>query len=421
MALVNPCLPANAAVNTGSECDDAMGYSRQMWLMPATLKWTATDELNFDSYLDTQRHAPAATRVYPIFGIAVPVRSITDANEADVLEIFEDGSKNLVRRGMYSRTFLTDKGGLCLAQHLMRINRSLAFIEVDADNQVNRQINSDGTRSGFPVNLVYSPSPDLANLKTVFHNKLMLDFNPLDYIGKGGIVKGDATEDILSIIGLLDVTLYEAAAKVSSGATAATGGFTIVLGATNDTIDTKVSGVSISGGPVIQTASETTATLLAAKVKTAINAATATNGGYTANNAAGVLTITGPLGLGATINTIQATATIVGTITTTTPVAFAGGVTGTTILKLGIKTSCSETDLIAKYGVTLVTIANFAITNAAGTAIVISLASIVAGIANLTIPYINGTYSGNLAAAATLKAAGVVGYEGVTPAAITIT
>lgn len=207
MAMVNPCNLALTTVNTGSECDDAMLYTRQLWLMPTTNKWTTTDLLNFDSYLDTLRHATGTTRAYPVFGQNVPVRSITDSNEADVLETFEDGSKTLVRRGMFSRLYLTDKGGLCLAQHLFSINRSLAFIEVDGDTQVAMMTNSDGTFSPFPVNQVYAPLPDLANLKTAYHNKLMIDFSSEYYIKRGKILKGDSTEDILSMGGLLDAAV----------------------------------------------------------------------------------------------------------------------------------------------------------------------------------------------------------------------
>jgi len=206
MALINPCNLAISTANTYSDCDAAMLYTRQTWLMPKSLKWTATDLLNFTSYLDTQRHATGTSRVYPIFGSGIPIRQITDANEADVIETFEDGAKSFVRRGMMSRTFFTDKGGLYLAQQLQKIARTQSFIEVDGDvpSKVAMMANSDGTYSGFPTNLVFSPAPELANLKTVYKNKLMLDFNPLDYVGKGRIWKADSTEDILSLNGLLD-------------------------------------------------------------------------------------------------------------------------------------------------------------------------------------------------------------------------
>ena len=57
----------------------------------------------------------------------------------------------------------------------------------------------------------------------------------------------------------------------------------------------------------------------------AINAATGTNGGYTATNAAGVLTYTAPTAFGDTVNTLYPIAAIVGTITTS-HTAFTGGV-----------------------------------------------------------------------------------------------
>lgn len=411
MAMINPCTPGNVVANTGSECDEAMLYTKQIWFMDPSVKWTATDLLDFTTFLNTKRHANGSSRFTPVFGSGLPVRGITDSNEADVLETFEDGTKRKVRYGMFERTFMTDKGGLCYAQNLMKLGSRLAFIEVDENQKVLMMQNLDGTYSGVPTNLSYSPVPELANLKTVYKNKLLINFNPLDYITKGKIVKGDATEDILSLQGLIESIVYRAATETNSGSTPATGGYTIVKGATNDTIDVQVSGKSISGGPVVQTVSESTDTLLATKVKNAINAATATNGGYSAANTAGALTITAPAGLGATINTVQATAVIVGTITTTTPLAFSGGVTGTLVLKLGVKTECAETDLIAKYGTTLVTATNFVIYNSAGVAVSISAASIVSGIANISIPYLSGKYTLGLAPSATLFAAGIIGYD----------
>lgn len=213
MAMINPCNLALTTVNTGSECDVAMKYTRQLWAMPATNSWTNTDLLNFTAYLDTLRHASGTTRAYPIFGNNVPVKSIIDSNEADVLETFEDGSKALVRRGMFSRLFMTDKGGLLLAQKLYQINPALAFIEVDADNKTAMMTNSDGTYSPFPVNLIYAPLPELANLKTAYHNKLLIDFSGDYYIRRGKILASDGTEDILSLKGLIN-------AQVTIGTTA---------------------------------------------------------------------------------------------------------------------------------------------------------------------------------------------------------
>lgn len=216
MALVNPCSLEETISNTGSECDDAMLATRQLFMMHPDKTWLAADEANFTGWLNTQLHAAGAARIYPIFGYGAPVRSITEANEADVLESFDDGAKQLVRRGMMNRTFMTDKGGLCLAQHLFRINRNMSFIEVDEEGKVLRKINADGTRAGFRTNLGYSPTPELATFKTTFKSKLMLDFSPNEYIGQGGIAKGDSTEDILSLIGLIDSAVVKAPVTVQT-------------------------------------------------------------------------------------------------------------------------------------------------------------------------------------------------------------
>lgn len=98
------------------------------------------------------------------------------------------------------------------------------------------------------------------------------------------------------------------------------------IGADGDTIQPKAGLVDISA-LVTKTSSETTPTLLATKVKNAINTATSTNGGYSATSSGAVITITGPLADGAGINGTAVAPTIVGTITFTS-VAFSGGVNG---------------------------------------------------------------------------------------------
>lgn len=136
---------------------------------------------------------------------------------------------------------------------------------------------------------------------------------------------------------LLDIQLYEKATATHAGGTGATSAVTFTnVGADNDTIDVLYNGGSLTGGPITKTSSESTVTLLAVKVKDAINAATSTNGGYTASNSSGVLTVTGPAGLGTSLNTKSLTLTIVGTIAAT-GAAFTGGADTNTTIKVSGK------------------------------------------------------------------------------------
>lgn len=424
MALINPCSISSTPANTGSECNDALKATALLIMLPKNATWGDADLEDFTTFIQSKIHASPANRWFPIFGSSQPVRNITESNENDVTESMEDGSVSFVRYGMYNRTYVTDEGGMCLAKSLMDMKRDYSFIEVDIEGQVAMQkkvVNGVNVYSGFQTNLAYAPAAILATLKTVFKIQFMLSFNPMIYIKNGHVLKPDASEDLLSLRGLYDVTTYKAAAYTKSGNTRATGGRTITnVGADNDTYDMKVSGVSVSGGPVTKTSSESTVTLLAAKIVAAINAATSTNGGYTATNSSGAITISAPAGLGDTINTITPTATIVGTITDGTATAFSGGVTGTAVIKFGVKTDCAETDLIDLYGSTLGVKENFTVTNAAGAAITISAGSIVGGVMNLSIPFINGTYTVGLASAATLLAAGIIGYESTNKGTVVI-
>ena len=136
---------------------------------------------------------------------------------------------------------------------------------------------------------------------------------------------------------LLDIQLYQPTAATHAGGTAATATVTLTnVGADNDTVDVLFNGVSLTGGPVTKTSSESNVTGLAAKVVAAITAATSTNGGYTASNSAGVITVTAPVSKGASVNTLTLTITIVGTIAASNT-AFTGGVDTNTTLHVSGK------------------------------------------------------------------------------------
>lgn len=206
--LINPCDLNVAPSNTGIDCSAAMKASAMIIVMPHGTKWTDTDITtagSFTSFLNSKISAAPSLRWYPIFGNNAPIASITESNESDVLETLDDGSQSFIRYGMYNRTFVTTKGGLSLASHLMSLRGSqYDFIEVDIIGQVATMQNADGSYSGFPVNLMYAPASELANLKTTFKNKFMLSFSPKTYIQSGKIFASDATEDILSVTGLKD-------------------------------------------------------------------------------------------------------------------------------------------------------------------------------------------------------------------------
>jgi len=209
--LINPCNINVAPSNTGADCNAAMKASAMLIMLPRAAKFTdaqITSAGSFTALLNTQVHAAAGIRWFPIFGNNAPIRAITDSNESDVIEPFEDGSQSFVRYGMYNRVFTTNAGGLALAQHLMAFRgSSYSFIEVDITGQVMAMKNADGSYSGFPVNLAYAQASELANLKTVWKTKFMMSFSPKTYIQQGILFASDSTEDILAQNGLLDTAV----------------------------------------------------------------------------------------------------------------------------------------------------------------------------------------------------------------------
>lgn len=412
---INPCNLSLNPKNTGVDCDSALLATALLIFLPQSARWTDADVLaapyngNFTAFVEAKIHAVPSQRWFPIFGNSAPINVITEANEADVTETLDDGSVIFIRYGKANRTFATTKGGYCLAQKLMQFPQGYSFIEFDQDGKGARYQPNPGVYAGFPTIMLKGLSPDMAGMKTSFKNKLMITFDKVAYFVSGKLLAPDSTENILAVNGLLDVDTTLFSGPTLAGQTAPTGGTsTVVRGATNDTIDIKINGVSLAG-PVIQTSSETTDTLLAVKIKNAINAATATNGGITATNAAGVLTYVIPGTFGASLNTLSPTAVLVGTVAAT-HTAFTGGVTGTAVVQIDIFTDCADTDMVATYPTQIVAPTNFVITDALGNVITKTIA-IVAGHLQFTIPELPGTYTITPAAAATLKANGIIGFE----------
>lgn len=409
-ALVSACKKGLSIKNTRSECNDSMGPTSRLIAVPPGAKWNKSDMTDFTAYVNTQLHAPLGQRWYVLFGPDVPIRRITNNKEADVIFTADDGTQIFIRYGVLNRAFGTTEGGLCFAKAIQSLNKSgYSFIEIDNANQVMFRKNSDDTYSALKTTFVYSPSIDLADLKNPAFINFQISIKPEEYVGNGIILQAD-DNSLLDLVSLLDVTVYQNGAVTTAGATRATATDTIVKGATNDTIDLKAGGVSLAG-PVIQTGTETTDTLLAAKIAAAITANVANNGGYTAVNAAGVLTISAAAAKGASANGITITGVITGAITQTPGGAFAGGVTGTATLKFGIKTECGEDDLITQFGATLVNATLVKITNSAGAPITPSSVTIVGGVGNAVIPELSDTYSVGLADAGTLFGADIEGYE----------
>jgi hypothetical protein len=208
--LTNACDLSLSPSNTGVECSSAMAATAMLFMVPRNDRFTLSD-INtaggFTAYAAGRISDIPSKRWFPLFGSYAPVRSISDSNETDVIETLDDGSMAFIRYGMYNRTYLATDGGLCLAQHMMSFRGGYSFIEVDIQGKVLFYQPADGQLGGVPTNLAYAPAPEIANLKTTYKNKWMMSFSPANYIQHSEIFAGDNSEDILSLTGLLDVTV----------------------------------------------------------------------------------------------------------------------------------------------------------------------------------------------------------------------
>lgn len=359
MAVKNPCASDDEIFNTGVDCLDSMLATYSIYFVPLKDRWTDNDidgPAGYTNFILSRVQSAPATRWLPLGGSDSEIGDIVEANVADVLETLPNGVSYLVKRGQFARTFKTTKGGLCLAKALFGNNWSkYGFVEVDKEGKILQVVYStdaNGIRTFGPVPLsnAYAPLPELASFTTTYKNLFFISFDPLYYISKSKILKGDRTEDITSISGLLDSEITNFSVPVAASNTAPTTGATTIttLGADGNTIQISINGVDVSG-VVTKTSSESTITLLATKVAAAITALASTNGGITAASTVGAITYTVPTSFGSSINGISPVATIVGTIAVT-EAAFASGAYGAVTFLLDVTSECSATNLVAQPG-----------------------------------------------------------------------
>lgn len=396
-AIIKACLVGNSLINTGKECDISMVATSMLIAVPPTLKWTLNDLKDPIAWITPLLHAPKGQRVYPFFGIKAPINNLTNNSGTDLIVTLDDGTPVFMRYAMYTRNYETIAGGLCYAKALQGLNKSgYNIIEIDQQGQMLIGKNEDGSLRGLITVFMYSPAPKMADLKTnPYLNQFQLTYSPQELVQNGEIFSNAG--QLLQLMGLIDSEIFKAApATETTTEVAATRTITLTgVGADGDTID--IPGFeedTILTAPVIKTGTETTVTLLATKVKNAINANTATSG-YSATNAAGVITLIAPADLGAAPDGDDTAPTIVGTITAT-HTAYASGVTALGILRVGVQTDCAETDLVHLFGAALGSHAdNFIVTEKeSGDVVAPASAAIVSGWVELTGAYISGkTYN----------------------------
>jgi len=421
--IYDPCDTAESVVNTAVGCAKKLGVTGGLILGNTNFRFTkkqvdaAPYNGNLTEFLRAQVHAAPGQRIFPIFGNFAPVNDITEGSGSDTIETLPNGAEVFVKDRMYNRTFITIEGGLCLAEKLMRLNLN-GFMEIDLKGQIlvgKYGINSDGDQTfGFiTTNMLKGLAPTLATFTTSFKNNLMISFSPNAYVLNSALFATSEDENVLGLQGLLDADVTGAVAPVTSGGTAPTGGTTTITasGAAGSSIQITIPGVGDVSGTVTRVGTQTTAQLA-----TAIAAAVTAKAfrGITATAATGVVTYAIPAAFGAALNTVLPVANIIGDIAAT-EAAFTGGVDGTIVFAINVKTECAGTDLIAAYpGTTdpgLVQLENF-IVKKNGTVITPTAIALNGnGKIAITVTGGAGTYTIQLAAPAILRANGVEGYD----------
>ena len=208
MAFENPCQVDENIVNTGTECNEAMGPTALILLGDTGIEYTPEQvEGSMLDVLETAIHAAGKARVYPLFGNNAPIRDIQNTNGDNVLEEMPDGSTAFVRSGKFTRLFLTKEGGDCLSKILYQMNGStVGFVEVDANNKVKMRKLANGNYSFIPVNMIDAPLPSLASFTEVYKNAFRMNFDPKYYIKEA--VTFVSTEDLTGLSGLVSAGVF---------------------------------------------------------------------------------------------------------------------------------------------------------------------------------------------------------------------
>lgn len=334
-------LCSTSGINTGTPaCANRPGVGKYLivWGGKLTAEQLAAGYATCKAALiaDSKKSKTSSSKlmVFPL------VRDFTPKKEANVEATLADGFKQVTREGLpaYEMKIVTD---MYQAPQLRKLNnKRIKYVIVDDQNLFLGTMNTDGEFLGR-AGTIFTDGIDAhgfqnVNGETIVTLQAESAFETYD--NAKCIELDKSPEGLFS--GLKDIQLYQKATATEVVVIAAAGATRTVtitgVGADGDTVNIKDGdGDSISGGTVAKTSSETTVTLLATKIKNAINTATSTNGGYTATNSAGVITITAPASLGATVNTVDTAPTIVGTVTAT-HTAFASGVTGTNSVVLHV-------------------------------------------------------------------------------------
>lgn len=214
-ALTKACTFTASVKNTGKVCDTAMTAAAMIIMVDPKLKWTLSDMEDFDAYVATQVHL---RKMFPLFGLNAPIRNVINNQETDVTATLEDGLQVFIRFGILNRTFETTSGGLCYAEALNSfLNSGFKVIEIDSLGQTLMRKNSDGTFSGLITDYIAPATPQLADFRNPYKNRFSYSFSPVEMVTNGTIMKGGSS--LLSMMGLIDSYLYEAAEGTTTDVT----------------------------------------------------------------------------------------------------------------------------------------------------------------------------------------------------------
>lgn len=209
MAAKIACSAEDFVKNTGSNSSLLPEAPVMIIALNKNFKFTLADLADAVAFFTEKAHAAGINKVFPMFGNAIPVDFLNNADSADVTQTTDRGAIIFVQYGFITMNFGTLGGGLCFAKALQSFNgvSNMAWIFVDSVGRLFVKQNSDGTFSGMPSSQVYAPKITSADFKNAARNNFSISFDPIIYTNTGKLLVTDAGTDILDLVGLIDLDL----------------------------------------------------------------------------------------------------------------------------------------------------------------------------------------------------------------------
>lgn len=214
------CDVAKSNQNTGVECSAALGTDNTHILIPRGTRWAQSDVDTAGSWMEffeSKLHANGVSRWFALGNSAsFKISDIQDSTQDATYETLPDGTETFLKGAIYNRTYVSLKGGFCLAEKLIAMSTDWDLVIIDDIRQFGVKKYSNGDFSGIPIQSFKGLDPTPANYTAAYKNRWKISMTAADYVS-ATVYKLDEDEDIALLKGLVDAEVTESATPNTTG------------------------------------------------------------------------------------------------------------------------------------------------------------------------------------------------------------